>query len=64
MDTLFNQGVAEVGAALLEAKREYFTLYGANYLLYTQTLFGDPAMRLPRPEPAPPRPPQPTPSCR
>lgn len=47
MDVLFKADVRELGRALTEAKRRYYQRYGANYLIDTMTLFGDPALRLP-----------------
>lgn len=48
MDALFAADVADVGEALLLAKQRFFDRYGANYLVETMTLFGDPTLRLPR----------------
>ncbi len=52
MDTLFKQGVRELGRALTIAKqRFYIELQGGSgrpdTLIYTMTLLGDPAMRIP-----------------
>ena len=60
METLFHEGVREVGRALMITKQdfaydasskypdaEYGSPRGAHYLVYQMTLFGDPAMRLP-----------------
>ncbi len=47
MDILFEQGTRELGLALQQAKQQFAALYGDNYLLYTQSLYGDPALRLP-----------------
>ena len=52
MDELFAKGTRDLGRGLLNAKKRFYAEVqkgtGApNYLLYTTTLFGDPAMRLP-----------------
>ena len=47
MTVLFKENVREIGKALDLAKRRYHDQYGAQYLIETMTLFGDPAMRLP-----------------
>ena len=58
MDTLFKDGVRDLGRALMIAKRDFaydpdakYTAYGAprgvDYLVYEMNLFGDPALRLP-----------------
>jgi len=46
---LFEQGLQRVGAAAAAAKVALFAVGGENELIYTQTLFGDPALRLQRP---------------
>ncbi len=57
MEAIFHDGIREVGTALTVAKQRYAVVYGLNYLIYTQMLFGDPAMRLPWAEVALPQPP-------
>lgn len=47
LDTLFKDGVRELGRAFLIAKQTYSGTYGVNYYVYEMNLFGDPAMRLP-----------------
>jgi hypothetical protein len=51
MDTLFLKNVREIGQALLQAKREYYTVWrdepGFGVLIDAMMLYGDPAMRLP-----------------
>lgn len=47
MEAIFFDGIREVGTALTVAKQRYAATYGMVYLLYTQMLFGDPAIRLP-----------------
>lgn len=51
MDVIFREGVREMGMALTVAKQRFYAAYGADprthYLLYTQTLYGDPALRIP-----------------
>ena len=58
MDTLFKDGVRDLGRALMIAKRDfaydpdhkyaaYGTPRGVKYLVYEMNLFGDPALRLP-----------------
>ncbi len=49
MNVLFKDNVRELGRALIIAKRQYTQVFGANYLIPTMTLFGDPALRLPGP---------------
>lgn len=49
LDVMFKENVRELGAALTQAKREFFQLYGSNYMIQTMTLFGDPALRMPGP---------------
>jgi hypothetical protein len=49
METVFRDGVRELGQALTLAKQRFDAQYGWNYLLATMTLYGDPALRLPRP---------------
>lgn len=51
-DILFQAEARELGRALQLAKQKYLQSYGANYLLYTQSLYGDPAMRFPGDESA------------
>ena len=46
MDTMFKDGVQELGRGLLVAKK-YVQSYGMNYYTYEMNLFGDPALRLP-----------------
>lgn len=48
MDALFSGEAPELGQALHLAKQRFFDRYGANYLVETVTLFGDPTLRLPR----------------
>lgn len=57
MEAIFHDGIREVGTALTVAKQRYAVVYGLNYLIYTQMLFGDPAMQLPWAHVALPRPP-------
>ena len=58
MDTLFKDGVRDLGRALMITKRDYafdpngkYAAYGAprgvNYLVYEMNLFGDPALKHP-----------------
>jgi hypothetical protein len=47
MTILFKDNVREIGKALDLAKRLYHDQNGAQYLIETMTLFGDPAMQLP-----------------
>ena len=47
MTVMFKENVRELGKALDLAKRRYAAQGGADYLIETMTLFGDPAMRLP-----------------
>ncbi len=47
MNVMFKDNVRELGRALTVAKRQYAQVFGANYLIPTMTLFGDPALRLP-----------------
>ena len=47
MTVMFQENVREIGKALVLAKRRYHDQNGAQYLIETMTLFGDPAMRLP-----------------
>ena len=47
MTVIFQDKVREIGKALDLAKRRYAANRGAQYLVETMTLFGDPAMRLP-----------------
>jgi hypothetical protein len=47
LDTMFKDGVRELGGAFLAAKRKYVQTNGMDYLMYELNLFGDPAMRLP-----------------
>ena len=48
-DSLFNDGVWELGAASLTAKLNLF-ISGGNYdLLHTFTIFGDPALNIKNP---------------
>lgn len=47
MNTAFNSGVQDLGRILQLSKQAYKTAYGMNYLLYTITLFGDPALQIP-----------------
>ncbi len=49
MDVMFKENVRELGTALTIAKRQYYQLFGNDYLIQTMTLFGDPALRLPGP---------------
>ena len=60
MDTLFKDGVRDLGRALTITKRDYafdpngkYAAYGApqgvNYLAYSMNLFGDPALKIPAP---------------
>ena len=49
MDVMFKENVRELGTALTIAKRQYYQLFGDDYLIQTMTLFGDPALRLPGP---------------
>ena len=60
MDTLFKDGVRDLGRALMITKRDYafdpngkYAAYGAprgvNYLAYSMNLFGDPALKIPAP---------------
>ena len=60
MDTLFKDGVRDLGRAMMITKRDYafdpngkYAAYGAprgvNYLAYSMNLFGDPALRIPAP---------------
>lgn len=49
LDVMFKEDVRELGTALTTAKRQYYQIYGNNYLIQTMTLFGDPALRLPGP---------------
>jgi hypothetical protein len=48
LDILFKEHVAEIGDALMLAKQRFRTSGGADYLIATEMLFGDPAMRLPQ----------------
>ena len=48
LDTMFKDGVRELGRALLVAKQQYVQTYGMNYLMYAMNFFGDPAMRIPQ----------------
>ncbi len=57
MEAIFHDGIREVGTALTVAKQRYAAVYGLNYLVYTQILFGDPAMQLPWADAAVPQPP-------
>lgn len=57
MEALFHDGIREVGTALTVAKQRFVALYGNNYLIYTQMLFGDPAMVIPWTDVAIPKPP-------
>jgi hypothetical protein len=51
MQLIFQEGVRDLGRALTLAKQRYNATYpgagGPAYLLYTMTLFGDPAMQVP-----------------
>jgi hypothetical protein len=47
MTVMFKENVRELGKALDLAKRRYAAQGGADYLVETMTLFGDPAMQLP-----------------
>ncbi len=48
-DALFKKGIWELGPAIMEARRRLYES-GTNYdLLYTYTLFGDPALRISKP---------------
>jgi hypothetical protein len=47
MDVIFRDGVLEIGTALTTAKRAYNAMYGADYVQYTTSLIGEPALRLP-----------------
>jgi len=47
LDVMFKDNVREIGEALRVAKRLYRAQRGAEYLIATQMLFGDPALRLP-----------------
>jgi hypothetical protein len=58
MDVIFNQGIRETGVALQRAKQQFYWRYGSNYLLYTLSLYGDPALMLPGAEAAAPVSPQ------
>ena len=49
METVFRDGVRELGQALTLTKQHFAGRYGWNYLLATMMLYGDPALRLPRP---------------
>jgi hypothetical protein len=60
MDTLFKDGVRDLGRAMMITKRDYafdpnarYAAYGAprgvNYLAYSMNLFGDPALKIPAP---------------
>jgi hypothetical protein len=49
MNVMFKENVRELGTALTIAKRQYYQLFGNDYLIQTMTLFGDPALRLPGP---------------
>lgn len=49
MNVMFKDDVRELGRALTIAKRQYAQVFGANYLIPTMSLFGDPALRLPGP---------------
>jgi hypothetical protein len=51
-DILFKEEARELGRALQLAKQRYLATYGTNYLLYTQSLYGDPAMMIPGEESA------------
>ncbi len=57
MEAIFHDGIRAVGTALTVAKQRYAVTYGLNYLIYTQMLFGDPAMQLPWANVALPQPP-------
>ncbi len=46
METLFTEGVRELGVALDITKTRFYQRYGNNYLIQTMMLFGDPALRL------------------
>jgi hypothetical protein len=48
MNVLFTENVQELGRALNRAKKLYHDKHGAHYLIDTMTLFGDPAMKLPK----------------
>jgi len=48
MDVLFRDGVRELGRALTITKGRFRDRYGANHLLDTIMLYGDPALQLPR----------------
>lgn len=57
MEAIFHDSIREIGTALTVAKQRYVALYGNNYLIYTQMLFGDPAMVIPWADVAIPKPP-------
>jgi len=46
---LFEQGLRQIGATVAAAKATLFAALGENELIYTQTLFGDPALTLQQP---------------
>jgi hypothetical protein len=50
LDVMFKNNVREMGEALRVAKNLYHAQGGSDYLIATQMLFGDPAMRLPQPQ--------------
>jgi len=43
---VFEDGLYQIGAAAAAAKADLFATLGEDELIYTQTLFGDPALRL------------------
>ena len=47
MTVIFRDGVRELGQALTITKQRYYAQFGANYLIATVMLYGDPALRLP-----------------
>jgi hypothetical protein len=48
MNVLFKENVQELGRALTRTKKLYHDKYGPHYLIDTMTLFGDPALKLPK----------------
>jgi hypothetical protein len=50
LDLMFKERIVEMGEALRVAKHRYKAQGGADYLIATEMLFGDPALRAPRQE--------------
>ncbi len=47
MQSIFHDDVRVLGDALLQAKQNFYQIYGQQYLIDTMTLFGDPTLKLP-----------------